>query len=436
MTGARQVGKTYSILDFASKNFEFVVSINFAMRPNLIDLFAKLKDSQELLIRISAIEGANMVPYKTVIFLDEIQLVYQRREELKNEGKIEPGSQDVITAMKALVIDGRYRFILSGSMLGTTLNDILLTPTGYMDIINMYPLDFEEYLWAKGVGEDAISYVKKCFVNKEMVDEPTNRLFLDYFREYVLIGGMPEAVTTFLKSQNLHLVQNVQEQIANTYFLDMTTYIHDNAMKLRVREIYKAIPSELNSKNKRFVSSHVIEKDYLRKKNIDDEFLWLTNAAIAIPAYNVTELILPLSLASERKTLKLFMNDIGMLDSFLFVTGIREKILSNDKVINFGAPYENVVAEELYAHGYKDAIYYYNSKKHGEVDFVIEYENEVLPIEIKSGKTNEMNVYNHTALNNVMKMYPIPFAFVFGECNVTKENDRVIQFPIYMISFL
>lgn len=436
ITGARQIGKTFSIENFANNNFENQLFINFSIRTDLIDTFADLKNSDQLLIKLSAIAGEKMIPEKTIIFLDEIQLLYQRREELKKQGKIDSNSQDIITAMKAVVLEGKYRFILSGSLLGVTINDIVLMPTGYMDTIEMYPLDFEEFLWAKGVGNEAIKYVKDCFTFEKEVDESINKLFLDYFEEYVLIGGMPEAVESYFKDKNIHLIQTIQEQIVDKYKYDITTYVKDEEKKLRIREIYNSIPSELNSKNKRFISSHVVEKSYLKNKNLNDEFLWLTNASVSIPVYNVTEATLPLQLASERKTLKLFVNDIGLLDSMLFSTGIRENLLNKKKEINYGAPYENVVAQELKAHGFNEKIFYYNSKKHGEVDFIVEYNNEVLPIEIKSGKPDELKIYNHTALNNLINMYSIDKAFVFGECNVVKETSVITQFPIYMISFI
>ena len=436
VTGAHQIGKTYSITHFMDNNFESVIKINFAVRTDLVDYFAQLENSDQLLLNLSVIDGDKMIPYKTVVFFDEIQLVYRRREELKKQGKLNPNSQDILTAIKSNVIDEKYRFILSGSLLGVNINDVVLYPTGYLDTITMFPLDFEEFLWAKGVGTEAIDYTKKCFEQKQKVVDSVNEMFLRYYKEYVLVGGMPEAVQAYIDEKNFHSVQTTQEQIINSYLIDITTYIDDEEKKLRIRDIYKAIPSELNSKNKRFVSSHVIDRYYLKKNNMLDEFVWLTNAGVAIPVYNVTEATLPLRLASERKTLKLFMNDIGLLDSMLFSTGIRQKLLSDEKVINYGAPFENVVAQELNAHGYNDKLFYYNSKKHGEVDFVIEYENEILPIEIKSGKPNEMRIYNHTALNNLLKMYDIPMAFVFGECNVVRENDKIIQLPIYMVSFL
>lgn len=434
--GARQVGKTYSINKFIDSNFKHKIVIDFAQRMDLVDAFAQIKNYEQVLIRLSAIDGPNLVPKETVIFFDEIQVLYKRREELAKKNMLDETSQDLITAIKPLVIEGSYRYILSGSLLGVTLNNVVLNPTGYLDIKQMYPLDFEEYLLAKRVGENVIDYLRKCFLEKESVDEEIHKIILNHFKEYVLIGGMPQAVSDFINTKNLYTVAQTQTQIIDQYTIDITKYIDEEVKKLRVREIYKAIPSELNSKNKRFMSSHILTKSELNRLNLIDEYLWLTNAGIAIPVFNVSAIESPLAISVERKTLKLFVNDIGLLDTMLLATGIRERILNNDKVINYGAPYENVCAQELLTHGFNEKLYYYNSKKHGEIDFVIEYNNEVLPIEIKSGKADEANAYNHSALNNALRIYDIKEAYVFGETNYFKENDRIHQFPIYMISFI
>ena len=434
--GARQVGKTYSINKFIDSNFKHKIVIDFAQRMDLVDAFAQIKNYEQVLIRLSAIDGPNLVPKETVIFFDEIQVLYKRREELAKKNMLDETSQDLITAIKPLVIEGSYRYILSGSLLGVTLNNVVLNPTGYLDIKQMYPLDFEEYLLAKRVGENVIDYLRKCFLEKESVDEEIHKIILNHFKEYVLIGGMPQAVSDFINTKNVFTVEQTQTQIIDQYTIDIKKYIDEEVKKLRVREIYKAIPSELNSKNKRFMSSHILTKSELNRLNLIDEYLWLTNAGIAIPVFNVSAIESPLAISVERKTLKLFINDIGLLDTMLLATGIRERILNNDKVINYGAPYENVCAQELLAHGFNEKLYYYNSKKHGEIDFVIEYNNEVLPIEIKSGKADEANVYNHSALNNALRIYDIKEAYVFGETNYFKENDRIHQFPIYMISFI
>ena len=436
IVGARQIGKTHSIKNFVNNHFKNVISIDFSDRTDLIDTFSILENSDDLIRRLSVIEGDKLVKNETVIFLDEIQLLYQRRNELKKVGNLPPNTQDVITAMKSLVEKGEYRFILSGSLLGAVLRDINLNPTGYMDEYKMYPLDFEEFLWAKGVGEIAINHVKECFRDKEPVDPEIHKLMLKYFREYVLVGGMPEAVKAYVNSNNLFLVSEAQNQIIKKYKADIVSYVSDESLKLRIRDVFASIPSQLSSKNSRFVSSQVLDKAYLKHNKIEDEFLWLTAAGVAIPTYNVNEPVLPLALSIERKTLKLFSNDVGLLVSQLVDTGVREKLLNNEKEINYGAPYENVVAQELIAHGFDEELYYYNSKKHGEVDFLITLNNEVLPIEIKSGKRIEDQIYDHTALNNLLKLYNYPVAYVYGETNVTKENNQIYQLPIYMIDFI
>ena len=402
--GARQVGKTYSITNFIHSNFKHVITIDFAVRTDLIDIFAQIINYEQVLIRLSTIDGKNLVPNETIIFFDEIQLLYERREELAKKNQLDPNKQDLLTAIKPLVIEGSYRYILSGSLLGISLNNVVLNPTGYLDITNMYPLDFEEYLWAKNVGDEAINYLKECFLNKREVDEGVHKIILSNFHEYALIGGMPKVALDFINTKNMYLVNQNALQVVDQYTADINRYIHEEVRRLRIREIYNAIPTELNNKNKRFIASHILTRSELNKLNLIDEYLWLTSAGIAIPVFNVTEPVLPLQLSVDRKTMKLFMNDIGLLDAMLLSTGIREKILNGEKVINYGAPFENICVQELYAHGFKEKLFYYNSKKHGEVDFIIEYNNEVLPIEIKSGKPNEMNIYNHMELNNILKI--------------------------------
>lgn len=217
---------------------------------------------------------------------------------------------------------------------------------------------------------------------------------------------------------------------------DILKYVKDEQRRLRIKEIYNAIPSEVNSKNKRFMSSRVLERDYLRSHDVRDDFVWLTNAAVALPVFNVKEPVSPLTSAEDRKTMKLFLNDAGLLTAALMQTGTREKLLAGEEEINFGAPYENVAAQELAAHGFREKLFYYNSKKHGEVDFLVEVNGNALPIEIKSGKSSEMRHYDRTALNNLLKLYDYEEAFLFGEGNVKKENEKVTEFPIYMIDFV
>ncbi len=427
--------RLFPSLILQKKNFKYVVPINFGERNDLIDSFARLKNSDDLLVKLSMANGESMHEGETLIFLDEIQLVYQRREEIAKTESILL-YQDIISAMKKMCMDRKYRFILSGSLLGVTSNNVVLGPLGYLDVIEMYPLDFEEYLWAKGVGDETISYLKRCFEERKEVDPSVNLYFLDAFREYVLIGGMPAAVSMFFESKNVKRVNNIQKQIASYYVADILKYVKDEQRRLRIKEIYNAIPSEVNSKNKRFMSSHVLERDYLGSHDVRDDFVWLTNAAVALPVFNVKEPVSPLASAEDRKTMKLFLSDAGLLTAALMQTGTREKLLANEEEINFGAPYENVAAQELAAHGFREKLFYYNSKKHGEIDFLVEVNGNALPIEIKSGKSSEMRYYNRTTLNNLLKLYDYEEAFLFGEGNVKKENEKVTEFPIYMIDFV
>lgn len=436
LVGARQTGKTYAIRKLG-KSFESFAEVNFADHPELIERFARAKTPEDLLVRISSIQdvGSKLKKGKTLIFLDEIQLVYKRREELK--GTLANFiSIDLLTAIKKLSEMGDYRFALSGSLLGATLEDIILYPAGYLEERRLFPMDFEEFLWARGIGEAAIDYLKTCFYEKREVDEDLHRQYLKLFREYVLVGGMPRPLNVFLESNNLHSLDVAQRDIVTAYRHDITRYVKDEGKKLRIQEIYAAMPSELNSKNKRFVFSHVLDMNYLKKSDPVDDYLWLKAAGIALPVYNVKEPKIPLGISMERKTMKLFLSDVGLLSYSLYNTGIRDKLLNEEEVVNYGAPYENAAAQELFAHGYEDHLYYWNSKKNGEVDFLVEDEDGILPIEIKSGKEKEDTYYNHSALNNLIKNHHPKKAYLFGQRNVKKESDIITEFPIYMIGFV
>jgi predicted AAA+ superfamily ATPase len=254
---------------------------------------------------------------------------------------------------------------------------------------------------------------------------------LDAIRLYLIVGGMPAAVQKYLDTNNLRRVYEEQRGIIRTYKRDITKYDHDR--KLQIEEIYDLIPSELNAKNKRFILKELNEK--ARFSKYEDSFLWLRDAGVAIPAYNVEEPRIPLLLNKQRNLFKLFLNDVGLLAA-MYGGNIQARLLSSDSNINFGAVFENFVAQELYAHGFTEAqqhaLYYFNSKKQGELDFVVEHSNCMLPIEVKSGKDYD----RHNALSNVMmnEEYGIPLAYVFCQENV-QVRDRVIYYPIYMIAF-
>ena len=409
ITGARQVGKTFIIDEICKKNCKSFVKLNFIENKKAALLFENAGGVEDMLIRLSAVIEDKMIPGETIVFFDEVQ-------ECK----------EIVTAIKFLVEEGSYRYILSGSLLGVDLKDIRSVPVGYMDIIEMYPLDFEEFAIANGVSERIFESLRKSFDNKTIVDEIVHAKMMELFRLYLIVGGMPAAVMKFLDTRNLQEVVREQKSIIALYKKDIGKYDPNN--KLYLEEIFDLIPSELNSKNKRFIMKNLNENFKLSRYN--NSFIWLKDAGVALPVYCVNEPEFPLKLSQSRNLFKLFLSDVGLLAA-MYMNDIQVKILNQEKDINFGAVYENVTAQELKAHGYD--LYYFNSKKQGELDFVIESNGEILPIEIKSGK----DYTKHAALSNILNReeYGITCAYVFHNGNVS-TNNKVIYYPIYMLMFI
>ena len=413
VTGARQVGKTFLIRKVGKECFENFVEINFVEQPEAIALFEGQKGAKDLLLRLSALVHKPLVLGKTLIFFDEVQRC-----------------KEIVTAIKFLVDEGSYKYVMSGSLLGVELDDLRSVPVGYMVEKKMYPLDLLEFFQAIGISKEVIEHLRGCFQEKRPVDDFIHQRLLEAVRLYMIVGGMPAAVQRYLDTNNLKLVYEEQRGIIQTYKMDITQY--DKARKLQIEEIYDLIPSELNAKNKRFILKELNEK--ARFSKYEEGFLWLKDAGVAIPTYNVEEPRVPLLLSKQRNLFKLFLNDVGLLAA-MYGGNIQTRLLSNESNINYGSVFENLVAQELYAHGFavEHALYYFNSKKQGELDFVLEYNDAVLPIEVKSGK----DFVRHNALSNVLenKEYEIPSAFVFCQDNV-KTQGKITYVPIYLIAFL
>lgn len=406
--GARQIGKTYSIRQFG-KTFKSFIEINFVEMPEAVDLFKGAKSSSDILFRLSAITSVPLIKGETLVFFDEVQQC-----------------PDIVTAIKFLVDDGSYRYIMSGSLLGIELKDLRSEPVGYMGVKDMFPLDFEEFISCVGINDVVIGALHEAWRNRTTVDEFVHGKIMELFRLYLVVGGMPAAVSKYIESNNLQEVMAVQQDIIRLYKRDIARYDPDN--KLYIEEIFNLIPPELNAKNKRFILKRLNE--HAKFDRIENSFLWLTNAGVALPVYNVEEPKMPLLLARSRNLFKLFQNDIGLLAS-QYAEGIQMRIIKGDKDINFGSIYENAVAQELVAHGI--APYYYNNKKRGELDFVIEFNGKVLPIEVKSGKDYEI----HRALSNIMdcEEYNLHEAVVFNNDNL-RVTGKIVYTPIYMVMFL
>lgn len=408
VTGARQTGKTFSIREFG-KTFKSFIEINFVDNPEAAEAFRDAKGSADILLRLSAITSVPLIKGETLIFFDEVQKC-----------------PEIVTAVKFLVDEGSYRYILSGSLLGVSLKDLRSEPVGYMGVVDMYPLDFEEFISAVGISGNVIGALRNSWENRIPVDGFLHTKMMELFRLYLVTGGMPAAVSKYLESNNLQEVMAIQQDIIRLYKRDIAQYDPDN--KLYIEDIFDLIPPELNAKNKRFILKRLNEN--AKFERFRNSFLWLKNAGVAIPVYNVEEPKMPLLLARSRNLFKLFQSDIGLLAA-QYAEGIQLRIIKGDKDINFGSIYENAVAQELTAHSLTP--YYYNNKKRGEIDFVIETGGKILPIEVKSGKDYE----THHALSNIMDCgeYELDEAIVLNNENLYVKG-KITYAPIYMIMFL
>jgi len=408
LTGARQTGKTYSARTFG-RNFDNFVELNFIEHPEAVGLFKDVTSADEILLRLSALTSTPLIPGKTLVFFDEVQRC-----------------DNLITAIKFLVQDGRYRYILSGSLLGVELQDIKSVPVGYLGIKEVFPLDFEEFIINLGISEEVISNLRECWEQRKSVDSVVHAKMMQLFRLYLIAGGMPAAVSEYVTSNNISTVMRIQQDIVALYRKDIAQYAQKD--NLRIKEVFDLLPSELDSKNKRFILKSLNE--HAKFERYQNSFLWLKDAGVAIPVYNVNSPELPLKLAETRNLFKLFSNDVGLLAA-QYAGGIQLKILTGDSSVNVGAVYENVIAEELQSHGITP--YYYNNKRRGEVDFVISIGDKVLPIEVKSGK----DFRRHAALTNLMTDYPESVYDAIVLCNGNVETlGNIFYLPIYMIMFI
>lgn len=408
LTGARQTGKTYAAR-FIGKKYKNFIELNFIEHPEAVGVFKDVTSADEIILRLSAITSTPMEAGETLIFFDEVQKC-----------------DNLLTAIKFLVDDGRFRYILSGSLLGVELKDIKSEPVGYMGIKELFPLDFMEFIINMGVSDNVISNLLQCWEKRKPVDSIVHEKMMQLFRLYIIVGGMPAAVAEYKDSNNVNTVMRVQQDIIALYRKDISQYAQKD--KLKIKEVFDLLPTELDAKNKRFILKNLNE--HAKFDRYENSFLWLKDAGVAIPVYNVVEPKMPLKLSETRNLFKLFSNDVGLLAA-QYANGIQLKILTGDSSVNIGAVYENVVAEELLTHGITP--YYYNNKRRGEVDFVIALGDKVMPIEVKSGKDYQ----KHTALLNLLKDYPNSFYDAIVLCNGNTEVDGNLSYvPIYMIMFI
>lgn len=408
--GVRQAGKTFIIRECLKRNGCEYIEFNLINQPELVEILRDSTGIDDLIIKLSLYSEKKIIPGKTIFFFDEIQRY-----------------KEIVTKIKFLVEDKRFRYILSGSLLGVEIVNLKSAPVGYLQTLNMYPMDFEEFLQIFSVDETIINNLRNCFVTKTKVDEIIHNKIMEMFNIYLIIGGMPAAVERYRNTENIDEVMEEHRAIIEQYKLDFTQYEEENR-KLIITHIYELIPAELNEKNKRFMIADINKN--LRYDRISDSFVWLWKSGVALGVFNTTEPTIPLMLNEKSALFKLFISDVGLLTT-IYGKSCKLKIVNKEGDINKGAVFENVVAQELHAHGYP--LYYYNSKKQGEIDFIVEQNGKSLPIEVKSGKA-----YNkHSALNNLLdvKEYGIEEAFIFTNDNV-KIEGKFNYLPIYMVMFL
>ena len=408
--GVRQAGKTFIIRECLKRNECEYIEFNLINQPELVEVLKNSTSIDDLILKLSLLSEKKIIPGKTIFFFDEIQRY-----------------KEIVTKIKFLVEDKRYRYILSGSLLGVEIVNLKSAPVGYLQALNMYPMDFEEFLQIFNVDENIINNLRNCFLTKTKVDEIIHNKIMEMFNLYLIIGGMPAAVERYRNTENIDEVMEEHRAIIEQYKLDFTQYEEENR-KLIITHIYELIPAELNEKNKRFMIADINKS--LRYERISDSFVWLWKSGVALGVFNTTEPTIPLMLNEKSALFKLFISDVGLLTT-IYGKSCKLKIVNKEGDINKGAVFENVVAQELHAHGYP--LYYYNSKKLGEIDFIVEQNGKSLPIEVKSGKA-----YNkHSALNNLMnaKEYGIEEAFIFTNDNV-KIEGKLNYLPIYMVMFL
>ena len=410
VSGARQVGKTWSIRNcLREKGCDFL-EINLIREPELIPVVEKSNSVEDLVINLSSIRNHSFRKKETILFIDEIQ-----------------EAKDVITKVKFWTEEGSYRYIFSGSLLGIELKGIRSAPVGSLEEIEMFPMDFEEFLSASGVLDETLAYLSDCFHTLTPIEEAVHLKMLQHFRRYLVVGGMPAAVQEYVDSRNIEAVTSVQQNIIRQYKLDFTKYEQENK-KLMLISVYDQIPSQMMKQNRRFNYSDI--KKGLRFEKIEDSFFWLTAAGVAIPVYNASEPKTALTQSQKSTLLKLYSSDVGLL-TCQYGSAARLSILLDDPRMNAGGIFENAVAQSLNTQRYP--MYFYTSHKNGELDFLIEQGMSVVPIEVKSGK----DYYIHSALSKALSNpdYGIKKAYVLSNSNIRQE-DRVIYMPVYLAMYI
>ena len=406
VTGARQIGKTWLIRDEIEKSGYTKFEINFIDQPDMVHYLDAEMSADEFLVKLRMIMPEDCKPHETIVFFDEIQKC-----------------PEIVTKIKFLVDEGSFKYVMSGSLLGVELKGIASAPVGYLSVLRMYPMDFEEFMIANLVSKATLEMLKDKFETVRPVDEFIHQKLLALFFVYLIVGGMPDAVKTYIATKDIREVDKIQRDIVTQYKEDFSQYESEDK-KLKLISIYDIIPAELNKQNKKFVFT-MLDKE-LKFDRYENSFLWLKDAGVALPVYNVEAPVIPLLASKSSNVFRLFSSDIGLLTS-AYPAATKIELINKNGEVNNGAHFENAVAQQLLCNGFE--LYFCKKKNIGELDFLIEMEGKVVPIEVKSGKAYR----THKALDHFMNVsdYHIEKAFVFSTGNVEKDGN-VMYLPIYM----
>ena len=416
INGARQIGKSFLIRYVCKGMFRNYIELNLKEDKEGVGLLADVRNTDDFYIQLGAIAGERLGDASdTIVFLDEIQ-----------------SYPHLMTMLKFLNEEGRYRYIASGSELGIALAQTPSIPIGSIAIEQMFPLDFEEFLLASGCGKETIDSIRDRFLKREALNDSLHDYMLRQFKIYLLTGGMPDAVNKFLETRNIALVRKIQNDIHELYKLDASQY--DSEKKLVIRNIYDLIPSNMENKRKRVVVKKIENTaGHKQFRDYADEFEYLTNSGVALAVKAISNPKFPLKESESKNLLKLYLSDVGLLTGLLYKNNVNA-VLGDERSINLGSVYESVVAQELHAHGCE--LHYYDNKQRGEVDFLIDdYDSlSVLPIEVKSGKDYKV----HSALDSFMKTsdYNVGNAVVLHSGQKVYQENGITYLPIYYVMFL
>lgn len=413
--GARQIGKSFIIRHAGQKLYKNYIEVNMEEDKLGDRIFADAKTVNDFYLALSVVAGDRMKErMDTLVFIDEIQAY-----------------DHLLTLLKFLKADNRFTYIASGSLLGVTLKNTSSIPLGSIEIKHMYPMDFEEFIIANGIGELAISTMRTQFLQCQSLPDSLHAKMLDLFKKYLIVGGLPDAVKTFVEEKNVMAIRKIQEDILTLYGVDASKYEKDHA-KLKIQRVYSLVPSNLENKKKRMVAKDIEGKKGKRMADYEEEFDYLISAGVVLEVKAISAPSYPLVENCGKNLLKLYLNDVGLLTGLFFKNNI-QAIMQDVQSINLGSVYETVVAQELRAHGFN--LYYYDNKNNGEVDFLIDDADNlsVIPLEVKSGKDYTV----HSALTKFLKVetYNIHQAFVLSNEQKVYQKSGVTYIPIYYIMF-